>query len=135
MVHGWMLVEERPRPSVGCFVTAEVLRRIRHRVDMRLRAVGRREDDVVTGIDQCHYGDDQLVEILAGGCGSAPLHLDPGCVGADDEHCSLRHKFLLRSPCVSAPTCESRFPGQDVAASSACCSAGRPAADPTLTTA
>src|SRR5262249_17088334 len=87
-----MLVEEQPRPSVGCFITAEMLWRIRHRVDMRFRAVRRREDNVVTGIDQCHYRDDQLVEILAGGSGSAPLHLDPGRVGADDEHCSLRHK-------------------------------------------
>src|SRR5215470_14922138 len=122
-----MLVEERPRPSVGCVVTAEMLRRIRHRVDMRLRAVGRREDDVVTGIDQCHYWDDQLVELLAGGCGSAPLHLDPGCVGTDDEHCSLRHKSSCR--------CIRWLSVHDLAASSACCAAGRPAADPTLTTA
>src|SRR5262245_4519141 len=98
-----MLVEEPPRPSVGCFVTAEMLRRIRHRVDMRLRAVGRREDDVVTGIDQCHYGDDQLVEILAGGSGAAALHFDPGRVGADDEHCSLRHKSSCAVVTVNVP--------------------------------
>src|SRR5215831_6543440 len=124
MVHGWMLVEELPRPSVGCFVTAEMLRRIRHRVDMRLRAVGRREDDVATGIDQCHYGDDQLVEILAGGCGSTPLHLDPGRVGADDEHCSLRHNS----------SCAVLFNDHDCATTSACCAVGRSADDPTLQT-
>src|SRR5215475_5668417 len=98
MVHGWMLVEERPRPSVGCFVTAEMLRRIRHRVDMRLRAVGRREDDVVTGIDQCHYGDDQLVEILAGRSGATALYLDPRSIRSDDEHCFLRHKSSCAIP-------------------------------------
>src|SRR5262249_14157261 len=127
LVHGRIVVEERPRPFVGRFITAEMLWRIRHGVDMWLRAVGRREGDVVTGIDQGHDRDDQLVEILAGGCGSAPLHLDPGCVGADDEHCSLRHK----SSCY----CVRWLPVHDVAASSACCAVGRPAADPTFTTA
>src|SRR5262245_45601744 len=122
-----MLVEERPRPSVGGFVTAEMLRRIRHRVDMRLRTVGRREDDVVTGIDQCHYGDDQLVEILAGGSGPATLHFDPGRVGADNEHCFLRHK--------SSCCCVWWLAVHDFAASSACCAVGRPADDPTFTTA
>src|SRR5262245_46769825 len=99
-----------------------MLRRIRHWIDMRLRAVRRREGDVVTGIDQCHYRNDQLVEILAGGCGSAPLHLDPGRVGADDEHCCLRHNssFAVVSN------------DHDCATTSACCAVGRRAADPTL---
>src|SRR5262245_13826408 len=122
-----MLVEERSRPFVGRFITAEMLWRIRNGVDIRFRAVGRREDDVVTGVDQCHYRNDQLVEILAGGCGSAPLHLDPGCIGADDEHCFLRHK--------SSCCCVWWLPVHDFAASSACCAVGRPAADPTFTTA
>src|SRR5262245_30704702 len=117
-----MFVEERPRPFVGGFITAEMLWRIRHWIDMRLRTVGCRQDDVVTGIDEGHGRHDRLVEILAGGSGPATLHFDPGRVRADDEHCSLRHdsSFAVVSN------------DHDCARTSACCAVRRPADDPTL---
>src|SRR5262245_29782602 len=93
-----MVVEERPRAFVRCLITPEMLWRIRNFVDVRLRAVGGREDDVVTGIDERHRGHDRLVEILTGGSGAAALHFDPGTVRADDEHCSLRHKSSCAVP-------------------------------------
>ena len=86
-----VVVEERPRSSIGRFITLEMPGRVGGFIDVRFRPVRRREDDVVASIDDRHRRHDRLVEILAGRAGLAALHVDLRGVGTDDEYFSLEH--------------------------------------------
>jgi hypothetical protein len=90
-LHGRVVGEEGPRAPVRRVVTREVLSGVRGFIDVWFRAVRRREDDVVAGIDECHRRHDSLVEVLP--CCSSPsaLHFDSRGVGTDDDDLSLGH--------------------------------------------
>jgi len=93
---------------IGGFVV-EMRGGVRGLVDMRLGAVRRSQHDLIAGIDDGHRGHDRLVEVLAGGPGTAALNLDPRGVRTDDNHFSLAHRCLPLDVRTSSQPCR-RFP-------------------------